>query len=213
MSNNDHQHSLDMDLMPVPCLLVLSHAEVSPEIYSISAPTRRMRKRQHNKIQPTQWNSLSYYKSALFVSVNASIAQLKLLNQSFHIPSYPLLSLCCLRRLSINSYFNELKKDAPGQLISFKHCTCVTFLDISTLCKTKELYFIFCLADDKKRLEIIIKKITLKKSVGVLYFSPASPQIRDFSTSKLTDNITGKNSNYNISINYSHLIYITISYI
>lgn len=72
MSNKDHQHSLGMDLMTVPCLLVLSYAEVFPEIFSILVPTRRMRKRQHNKRQPTQWNLLPYYKSALIGSVNTS---------------------------------------------------------------------------------------------------------------------------------------------
>lgn len=66
-------------MVPVPYLQVLSHDEVFPEICSIQTPTGKMRKRQHNKMQPTQWNLLPYHKSALVGSVDASIAQFKLL--------------------------------------------------------------------------------------------------------------------------------------
>lgn len=69
-------------MLTVPFLQVPSHVEFFPEICSIPGPTRRMRRRQHNKIQPTQWNLLPYYKSALVGSVNASAVQLELLNEN-----------------------------------------------------------------------------------------------------------------------------------
>lgn len=46
-------------------------------------------------MQPTQWNLLLYYKSTLVGSVNASIVQFKLLNESIsHSKLHITINLC-----------------------------------------------------------------------------------------------------------------------